>query len=174
MNLAYKHLLPQHFVPESRVWIYQANRIFTLSEVLEVEKILENFIGEWHAHGAAVNGFGTVMFGRFIILMVDETTTNVSGCSIESSVNLIKEIEKQFNITLLDRQLLAFVVKNNIQLLPLSQIKYAAENGFITKNTLYFNNTVSTKQELEDSWIVPVSESWLSGKLHLNTVTPQH
>ncbi len=174
MNIAYKHLLPQHFVPESRVWIYQANRVFTLSEVLEVEKMLESFIDEWHAHGAPVKGFGTVMFGQFIVLMVDETATNVSGCSIESSVNLIKEIEKKFNITLLDRQLLAFVVKDNIQLLPLSQIKYAAENGFVTKDTLYFNNTVSSKQELEDSWIIPVSDSWLSRKINFSTVVTQH
>lgn len=174
MNIAYKHLLPEDFVPESRVWIYQANRLFTLSEVLEAEKMLDNFIGQWHAHGAPVKGFGTIMFGQFIVLMVDETATHVSGCSIESSTNLVKDIEKQSNISLLDRQLLAFVVKDKIQVLPLSQIKYAAENGFVTNSTLYFNNTVSTKKELEDNWIVPVSDSWLARKINFNAVAPQH
>jgi hypothetical protein len=87
---------------------------------------------------------------------------------------VIKDMEKQFSLSLFDRQLLAFVVKDNIQLLPLSQLRYAVENRFITGNTLYFNNTVATKQELEDNWIIPVSESWLSGKINFNIVAPQH
>lgn len=174
MNIAYKHLLPQDFAPDSKVWIYQANRRFTLAEVLEAEKILEQFTGQWQAHGAPVKGFATIMFGQFILLMADESATTVSGCSTDSSVRIIKDMEKQFNISLFDRQLLAFVVKDNIQLLPLSQLKYAVENGFITANTLYFNNTVPTKQELEEKWIIPAAESWLSGKIDLNTVAPQH
>ena len=174
MNISYKNLLPQDVCTHSWVWIYQANRRFTLAEVLGAEKILEQFTGQWQAHGAPVKGFATVMFGQFVLLVADESATTVSGCSTDSSVRVIKDMEKQFSLSLFDRQLLAFVVKDNIQLLPLSQLKYAVENRFITGNTLYFNNTVSTKQELEDNWIIPVSESWLSGKINFNTVAPQH
>lgn len=174
MNIAYTHLLPRDFAPHSKVWIYQANRRFTLAEVLEAEKILEHFTGQWQSHGAPVNGFATVMFGQFVLLMADESVTAVGGCSTDSSVRVIKDMEKRFSLSLFDRQLLAFAVKDNIQLLPLSQLKYAVENGFITASTLYFNNTVSTKQQLEENWIIPVSESWLSGKINFNAVAPQH
>jgi hypothetical protein len=61
-----------------------------------------------------------------------------------------------------DRTTLAFMVKDKIQMLPLSQLQYAAENGFITNDTLYFNNLVQTKEELENKWIIPVKESWLA------------
>ena len=64
-----------------------------------------------------------------------------------------------------DRTTLAFVVKDKIQLLPLSQLQYAVENAFITADTLYFNNLVQTKAELESKWIVPVRDSWLNSKI---------
>src|SRR6187402_3280234 len=109
MNLEYKTLLPQDFHPQSRVWIYQSNRIFGMMEALELEKMLEEFITGWQAHGEKVKGFATLFFGQFIILMADETATHVSGCSTDSSVRLIKAIEQKFNVNLFDRQLLAFV-----------------------------------------------------------------
>jgi hypothetical protein len=162
MNLNYKELLPEDFAADSRVWIYQSNRLFTLSEVLQTEDMLNEFVKEWNSHRTPVKGFATVFFGQFIMLMADETASGVSGCSTDSSVRLIKEIEKKFSVNLFDRQLLAFIIKDKIQLLPLSQLNYAVENNFIDESTLYFNNTVRDKNELENNWIIPVKQSWLS------------
>ncbi|MEY3187384.1 MAG: hypothetical protein RL675_1214 [Bacteroidota bacterium] len=102
MNLNYKELLPSNFSPHSRVWIYQSNRLFSLSEALELEKILESFIGDWKAHGQPVKGFANLFFGQFIIIMADEENTTVSGCSTDSSVRLIKAIEEGFKVNLFD------------------------------------------------------------------------
>jgi hypothetical protein len=165
MDFNYKELLPADFADDSRVWIYQSNRMFTLSEVLQVEDLLDDFAENWKSHATPVKGFATVFFGQFIILMADETASGVSGCSTDSSVRLIKGIEKQYSVNLFDRQSLAFVIKDKIQLLPLSQLNYAVENNFINSETLYFNNTVLNKSNLENNWIIPVKESWLAKKL---------
>ncbi|MFT3946230.1 MAG: hypothetical protein QM763_04575 [Agriterribacter sp.] len=166
MDLDYQQLLPEDFAPSSRIWIYQANRKFMLSEVLAAEEILNEFVGKWNAHGSPVKGFATIFYGQFVILMADETQTGVSGCSTDSSVRVIKDLEQRFNITLFDRQLLAFIKNDKIELLPLSQIQYAVENGFIQPDTCYFNNTVQTKRELEQNWIIPVKQSWLAKKIN--------
>jgi len=165
MNLNYKELLPQDFAASSRVWIYQGNRLFSLSEALQVEELLNAFAGQWLSHGTAVKGFATLFFGQFIILMADESATGVSGCSTDGSIRLIKQIEQQFNVQLFDRQLLAFVIKDKLQLIPMSQLNYAAENNFIDGETLYFNNTVQTKEELENKWIIPAKDSWLASRI---------
>jgi hypothetical protein len=165
MNTEYKSLLPEDFSNGSKVWVYQCSRLFNLSEVLQVEDLLLAFATNWQSHGSQVKGFATIFFGRFIILMADETDTGVSGCSTDSSVRLIKQIENQFGVTLFDRQMLAFLIKEKIEILPMSQLNYAAENGFIGRDTIYFNNLVQTKKELLDQWMIPVKDSWLSGKL---------
>lgn len=165
MNLAYKHLLPENFDPKSRVWIYQSNRLFSVREALQLEEILESFVANWKSHGTPVKGFATLFFGQFIILMADERATGVSGCSTDSSVRMIQLIEETFSVELFNRQLLAFYQKEKIELLPMQQLSYAWQNGFINANTLYFNNLVDTKEALEQQWMIPVYQSWLAQKL---------
>jgi len=167
MNTDYRHLLPETFSPASRVWIYQCNRLFSLSEALQIEELLEQFTAAWHSHGTPVKGYANLFFGRFIVLMADETAAGVSGCSTDSSVRLIKDIEQLFTVSLFDRQLLAFIIKDAIQLLPLAQVQYAINNNYIGADTVYFNNTVQTKEEFERNWMIPVKASWLAKKVSL-------
>lgn len=167
MNLQYNHLLPKDFAPDSRVWLYQSSRLFSLSEALEIEDQLQEFCKHWQAHGAGVKGYGNLLFGRFLVLMADESDVAVSGCSTDSSVRFVKNLGERFSVDFFNRQHLAFVVKDKIEVLPMNQLAYAFENGFLTGDTLYFNNLVTTKQQLEESWIVPVKNSWLAPRLKL-------
>lgn len=167
MDFTYKHLLDGNFHSDSRVWIYQSNRLFTINEALEIEESLSEFILKWNSHGTPVKGEAHLFFGQFIALIADETATGVSGCSTDSSVRLIKDLEKGFNVTMFDRASLAFIVKEKLQLLPLSQLQYAVDNGFVDPETLYFNNLVQTKTELENNWIIPIKDSWLMKKISL-------
>ena len=167
MNFNIAEHLPEDFAANSRVWIYQSDRIFFMQEALEMETMLQQFVSDWKSHGTPVKGYANLFFGRFIILIADENATGVSGCSTDSSVRLIKEIEKKYNVSLFDRQMLTFYIKEKVEPLPLSQLKYAVKNKFITADTLYFDNTVLTKETLENKWIIPVKNTWLASKLNL-------
>jgi len=171
MKMDYKSLINQNLHADSRVWIYQANRIFSLNEALAIEVILNDFAEQWKSHGVPVKGAAYLFFGQFIILIADETATGVSGCSTDSSVRMIKDIEKQFGVNLFDRTTLAFVVEDKVQLLPMTQLQYAVDNGFISGNTSYFNNLVQTKEELESRWILPLKDSWIAARIILPGVT---
>ncbi len=165
MNLHFQDLIPTDFNDNSRVWIYQSNRQLSITEALQIDELLEGYATTWKSHGDEVKGFGKLFFGQFIILMADESATGVSGCSTDSSVRLIKNIEQDFNINLFDRQTLAFVIKERVQLIPLNQLNSLIENDLISADTLYFNNTVQTKKELISHWLVPVKDSWLSKRI---------
>ena len=164
----WKTLIPADFNASSRVWIYQSNRIFRINEALQTESLLEDFVANWNSHGTPVKGWANLLFGQFIVIMADETATGVSGCSTDSSVRMIKEIETLFGVNMFDRLLLAFVVKEKVEMLPLSQLNYALEKGFIKEDTLYFNNTVLSKAALLNNWLVPVQDSWLASRLVYN------
>ena len=161
MNINFQDLVPGDFNDNSHVWVYQSNRRFTIKETIKIEELLQNFTKGWKSHGTPVKGYANLFFGQFIILMADERATGVSGCSTDSSVRLIKDIEQRFAVNMFERTTLAFAIKDKIQLLPLSQLQYAVDNGFINADTLYFNNLVQTKEELEKEWIIPVKDSWL-------------
>ena len=162
MNINFHELIPHDFNDNSHVWVYQSNRTFSIKETIQIEDLLKNFVKGWKSHGTPVKGYANLFFGQFIILMADETAMGVSGCSTDSSVRLIKNIEQDFQVELFDRLMLAFIIQERIQLLPLSKISSYLEKGLMAKDTLYFNNTILTKKELLNNWIIPVKESWLA------------
>jgi hypothetical protein len=168
MTENYKELIPADFAADSRVWVYQSSRLFLMSEALHIEDLLNNFAANWQSHGAPVKGYANLFFGQFIVLMADERATGVSGCSTDSSVRLIKQIEELFKVNMFDRTTLAFLVKDKVQMLPLAQLQYAINNNFVTPDTIYFNNLVQTKEELENKWLISVKESWLAKRVMLS------
>jgi hypothetical protein len=173
MNINFQNLIPQEFDDNSRVWVYQSSRAFSVSETLEIENLLQNFSKEWCSHGDIVKGYANLFFGQFIIIMADESNTQVGGCSTDGSVRLIKNIAQDYNVDLLDRLMLAFIIKERIQLIPLEDLNFAIENNSVNLETLYFNNTILTKKELLNKWIIPVKDSWLAGRIpasHINYV----
>jgi hypothetical protein len=168
MDFNYRKTLPADFDESSRVWIYQSDRLFTLQEAFQIDDLLKSFTASWNSHGNPVKGFANLFFGHFIVLMADEQASQVSGCSTDSSVHLIREIEKLFAVGLFDRQLLAFYIRDRVQLLPLAQLSSGFAQGVIYPESLYFNNTVLTKKELENNWIIPVKQSWLASRIPMS------
>jgi hypothetical protein len=150
-----------HFDPSSRVWIYQGDRPFTIEEAAQTRTKLGSFTQSWASHGTPVKGHAEIAHNQFIILMADETASGVSGCSTDSSVQLIKEIEQQTGIRLFERLNLAFFIRDKVELIPLSQIPHALATGHISAETLYFDNTIQGKEELETKWLIPMKDSWL-------------
>jgi len=167
MKLDYQHLLPDNFSAESKVWVYQSSRMFSLSESLEIESLLNKFSSEWRSHGQEVYAYCNLFFGMFVVLMADESHATVGGCSTDASVRFIKQLGQKFNVDFFNRTNLAFVINNKIEALPMNQLQYALDNYFINPDSLYFNNLVATKEQLEKNWVVPVKDSWIANKLPL-------
>lgn len=158
------------FHPNSKVWIYQCNRDLNIAEVTEIEKALKIFSKEWTSHKQELKATGTVLFNRFIVLIADESLNSVGGCSIDSSVKFIREIEIHFAITLLDRTKMLFESEGVMKEISLNQLEESISNGTIESETIYFNNTVTTIAEMKNKWRVPVKNSWLSSRLNPETV----
>lgn len=160
-------IIPADFADNSRVWIYQSNRAFIEKEQIEINEQLEQFYLQWTAHGAPVKGWAKVVFGQFIVILADETNVTVSGCSTDASVRIIKSIERQYSVNLFDRMSITFLRKGKAEMLPMGQIQYALDQGFINGDTYVFNNVVYTKAEMLERWLVPLRKSWLAERVNL-------
>lgn len=144
----------------SRIWVYQSNREFSDKEVDIICTKVESFIAEWKRHGEGLKASYQIKYNQFIILAVDEDYNQVSGCSIDSSVNLMKQFERAFDLDLTNKMNVAFKDNNNINIVSLSDFQNFAEQDKITSNTVVFNNMVSTKADLDGNWEVPADKSW--------------
>ena len=145
----------------SRIWIYQSERKLTQDEQEFVQKNTESFLVEWTAHGNSLQAGMQILYDQFLIIGVNEAVNEASGCSIDKSVNYVKELGKALNIDLLQRSKVAVKKNTQIHLVDFSEIGKAISNGLISKDTEVFNNAILTKNDLESGWLLRATDSWL-------------
>ncbi|MEN7546881.1 hypothetical protein AAG747_03100 [Rapidithrix thailandica] len=148
---------------QSRVWIYQSSRQLNEEEVQTVQSTIESFIQAWDAHGAPLKGAVQVQYQQFIVLAVDEAYNAASGCSIDKSVAVIRDLEQRLQISLLDRSQVAFLnEQEEVFVLHFSKLKEAVTQGVINEESLLLNNSDQSLETFRQGWKVKAGESWLS------------
>ena len=150
--------MPAH----ARAWVYQSNRKMDKQTQKFILDNIKNFIQGWDSHGRVLKGSAVILYDLFLILTVDEGYNNASGCSIDKSVHFLKELGNEYQIDFFDRAKQAFVQNGEILLENFRNLKTHIEVGLINKDTLTFNNAVTTLDELKSGWQVPAGESWMA------------
>ncbi len=151
----------------ARLWIYQATRPLSAAEVTYTMQLGQKFASSWAAHGKPLQASVKVFHQRFLVIAVDEDYNQASGCSIDASVALVKELEEKFatareRFSFFDRTKVAFLHQDEVFVASTAQLKQQVSEGKIKPDTLTFNNLVSNKAQFEKEWVVPVRDSWIS------------
>lgn len=147
---------------ESRVWIYQADLPFHEEDVSKINEEIDAFCTQWTSHHKALRAIGGIMHDQFIVLVVDETQSSTSGCSIDKSIAFIKSLEQKYGRQLLLRDQVAWIDDNEkIHTISLHQLPEAMSAGNINLSTRVFDNLVSNRKEFITRWTVPLGESWM-------------
>ena len=148
-------------LPEtSRVWIYQANRSFSASELEEIKSKLDTFVENWSSHGEGLQAGYKIKYKRFIVLALDQEVNAATGCSIDDSVSFIQQLEKDYQVDLLDKMNVSYKQGDFVAYKTLSDFRKMAKDKAVSKNTIVFNNLVTNIAEFKENWEVPASESW--------------
>jgi len=145
---------------ETRVWIYQCDRKLSDSEIEAIKEQGDNFIDNWAAHGEKLEAAFDVLHSQFLIIFANEKQAEASGCSIDRSVHFIKNLEQEYSVSLLNRTLIAYKVDDEIVTLPQEEFIGLVAQGALSKDTIVFDNLVTTKKDLETKWEVPLKQSW--------------
>jgi len=140
------------FIPESKVWIYAANRELTKKEQQTITAELEPFITVWAAHGDGLLGKSIIHKNRFVILVVDESKAKASGCSIDTSVRFMKELGAKLNIDFFDRLKLYIEKDDCFNRVTISDLHEYGDWDV-------YNPMIATLKELRENWRIPVNSS---------------
>ena len=148
------------FSEQSRVWIYQSDKELYDEQAKQLLNQLNDFTTEWTAHNHQLKAKAEVRYNRFLILIVDESQAGASGCSIDKSVNFMKQVGEQYNINLLDRFNLAYRDGEEVLSAPRHDFEEMLKQKNITTDTIVFNNMIQNLNELQTKWEVPFKDSW--------------
>ena len=146
--------------PNARVWVYQSDRAFSDEEVTAIKSKMAEFTGAWTAHDNRLTSGGDVLYKHFIIFGVDESFASASGCSIDKSVNFVKQVEEEYKVDMFNRMCFAYMVDGDVKTAHREAFGAAYAAGDINDQTTVFNNLVNTNEALAASWQVALGDSW--------------
>ena len=143
----------------SRVWIFQSLDFIDDRVVEVIKEKISSFLNEWKSHQKDFKSSFEIRYNTFIIVAADESNL-VSGCSIDSLVNFIKNLETSFDLQLLDKLHVKYIEKGEIITKHLNQFKIQCQSLGENENLIVFNNLVKDINELDNDWKVDIRNSW--------------
>ena len=146
----------------SRIWIYQSDRDLNESEISIIDDKTTTFLDSWQAHGKDLECSYLIIDRRFIVIAVNENINPIGGCSIDYSLQLIKDISDSIQTNLLNRLIVNYKVDNKIVSATLNDLKNKIKDGAFSPETIIFNTAINTKGELLNNFEVDIKSSWLS------------
>ena len=141
---------------KSRVWVYPSERQLKRQEINEISVKIQTFCNTWTSHNRAVISSFKVE-ECFILLFIDETEYNISGCAIDKSIALIQSLVEEYNIDFFNRLNILFIENNVTKILPLLKFK-----DVISRDIIVYNTLVKDKLDFLENWKVPVYKTWLN------------
>lgn len=153
-----------------KIWIYTLSKQLSFEQEIDLTQRCQSFVTSWTAHDISLDAGFELYNHRLLIFKVDETKYAASGCSIDKQLRLVKELEQVFSIELLNRLLVAYEnvgtssasATTTIEVIKASEVKELLANNSISKNTLVFDNSITTSNELATNWKKPLSETYLA------------
>lgn len=160
MNIEF-NLLP----PDARVWVYAANRPLTETELASIKAEAFEFTNNWTAHQVPLKASFQIIEGVFILFGIDVAHHEVSGCGIDKSVHLVQQWEQQFNLGLFNRMQLEYRTNGQVHITSKSELADALQQHVINDETPVYNKAVTTVEDLNERFLIPLKESWVYPQL---------
>jgi len=143
--------------PESKIFIYPGSRKFYPDELPEIKQALSKFCEEFEACDMSFK----LLYDRFIVFIISaDTPLNLDQHN--DLVGFVQELEKQYNMVLLDKVNVCFKQGQYVQMKEIPDFKILIKNKGVSKKTIVFDHMVTTKYEFENFWEVAAADSWLS------------
>ncbi|MEY2704638.1 MAG: hypothetical protein RL407_700 [Bacteroidota bacterium] len=155
--------IPFEQLPDSsRIWLYASSRNFTTEEEQLIRKVLVDFCDVWNSHGKAMHASFEILHHQLLVLAVDQSELGASGCSIDSSVRALHELERRLNTNLVDQGKITLRDKEGrVRVVSALGIKSKINAGEITAELEVVRASLHTKADLQQLW-QPVLNSWMS------------
>lgn len=146
---------------DARIWIFQSDKLMNDQETAFISEQLKIFTHQWEAHKKPLNSSFAVLHNSHVVVGVDQSVNDASGCSIDSLVHLIQKIGQQLNINFFDRKAIAYFEGEQVKIASFEEIRNLIEKQVITPDTYICNNLIPSKELLGTDWKVKAKNSWI-------------
>lgn len=139
-----------HLPDDARLWAYGFDRTIDPDVEARVAADLEAFVDSWTSHKEPVTGAVAIVVGRFVLL-AGHCDAGIGGCSIDSSVAVIRSFADKYGLDGFNRNLVFFRGPGGtVEAATRAAFQKGVEEGRIGDDTLVFDLTLTDLRALRE------------------------
>jgi hypothetical protein len=146
---------------EARVWVFAARDALGGDRAAFLLREVDDWLGQWNAHGAPLTCARDWRDDRFLAIGVDQRAAGASGCSIDALFRVFQRLQPALGTSLLSGgQVFYRDAAGTIQSVDRSGFARLRASGLVTDATPVFDTAVTDAAAWRHAFERPLSQSW--------------
>jgi hypothetical protein len=155
-------LVPFNALPDNaRIWIFGADKPLTGAVVDTMLAEVDSYLEQWKAHGFPLRAAREWRDNRFLIIGIDPTAEQASGCSIDGLFRSLQQLQKSIGAQLVGGGRVYYRdAAGATHSVARDEFSTLASSGKIGPKTPVFDTSITQLDAWKSKFEQPLSESW--------------
>jgi hypothetical protein len=147
----------------ARVWIFASDRPLGRDESQVLLEEVDRFLDQWKAHGASLRSAREWRDDRFLVIGVDPTAEQASGCSIDGLFRGLQALERPLATVLIAGGRVFYRdAKGHPQVALRKEVPVLFENEYLTSETPVFDTSLTDAASYRTRFERPLRDTWVA------------
>ncbi|MDQ4023972.1 MAG: hypothetical protein M3217_00555 [Actinomycetota bacterium] len=155
--------VPFESLPDSsRIWVFGSDRAVTGEAAEQLLAEVDRFLHDWRAHGEPLRCGRLWMDNRFLVVGVDQSTANASGCSIDGLFRVLQQLERTIGARLVGGGRVYYRDHAGVpQCVSRAELDALVARGEVGPNTAVFDTSITDLGEWRAKFEQPAKKTWV-------------
>lgn len=157
-------IVPFESLPDSsRIWVFGSDKPVTGPAAERLLREVDQFLDGWRAHGAPLRCSRLWRDDRFLVIGVDQSDANASGCSIDGLFRSLQALEREIGARLVGGGRVYFRDQHGVaQSVSRPEFDGLVASGTVGPNTVVFDTSITDLGEWRAKFEQPARKTWVA------------
>jgi len=147
----------------ARVWVFASDRPLVGDDANALLSEVDRFLEQWKAHGVALRCAREWRENRFLVIGVDPTAEQASGCSIDGLFRGLQSLEHALTTALVAGGRVFYRdAHGSPQVATRKDVPALFDRGVITEDTPVFDTSLTSASGYREQFERPARETWVA------------
>jgi hypothetical protein len=147
----------------ARVWVFASDRPLRGKDAEMLLSEVDRFLAQWKAHGAPLRCAREWTHDRFLVIGVDPTAEQASGCSIDGMFRGLQSLERELNTRLVAGGRVFYRDASGLaQTTRRADVPALNARSELTLDSMVFDTSVTTAAEWRARFERPARDTWIA------------
>lgn len=147
--------------PSARIWIFASDRPLDGAPADRLLAAVDEFLDRWQAHGEPLRTARRWIDAHFLVVGVDPTTANASGCSIDGLFRKLQRLQDEIGVRLIGGGRVFYRDEAGApRMATRDEFALLARGGEVTRETPVFDTSLTTLDSWRAGFERPAGEAW--------------